>query len=289
MSSSRSCSTEGTARPRVHRCTFKRPPVAICASRALAAPCCGASSTKAGGASRWCAAHRPPSWLRTDGDHAPGGSGTPEYIGWWTRYFARELLASACTPLGTGRHALLARASLLIKPELEILLGQGTQFELSWDHHYVGLLQLRAPSASDDGRVKMWRKRAREGRLPPVLVWWSNGLHVHVVLDGHDRLHAALLEGIAPDIIALSDVTSRGAAAIDEARQHALQTAAYLQTSPRLERRGEAANAVLRSAWDPRTDWDARTPGFPLDGGIERWLDEVRGTELERLAKQRTR
>jgi hypothetical protein len=226
--------------------------------------------------------------IRTDDDEAPGRSGTPEYIGWWTRHFARELMASACTPLATGRHALLAHSQSLRFPAgvLDLLLAQGSQFELEWDVGYVCLLQLRAPSSSDDGRIKMWRKRARERRLPPLLVWWCNGVHAHVLLDGHDRLHAALLEGITPDVIALTDVTTRGSAALEEQRQQSLLIAAQLQSSTLLARRGVAANAVLRAGWEPRTAWEPRTPGFPLDGGIPRWLDEVRGTELERLATQ---
>ncbi|MCE0446133.1 hypothetical protein LT493_18650 [Streptomyces tricolor] len=43
-----------------------------------------------------------------------------------------------------------------------------------------------------DGRVKAYRKQARDGTLPPVLLWWVSGLDCHLVLDGHARLAAAI-------------------------------------------------------------------------------------------------
>ena len=46
------------------------------------------------------------------------------------------------------------------------------------------------------GRVKMWRKRAREGTLPPVLVYDVSALTMFALLDGHDRYAAARAEGV---------------------------------------------------------------------------------------------
>ncbi|MGB8939405.1 MAG: hypothetical protein WCD21_04060 [Streptomyces sp.] len=41
---------------------------------------------------------------------------------------------------------------------------------------------------ADDPRVKAYRKQARDGTLPPVLLWWVSGLDCHLVLDGHAGL-----------------------------------------------------------------------------------------------------
>ena len=66
-----------------------------------------------------------------------------------------------------------------------------------------GVLPLRDASTEDSGRIKSWRKHARGGTLPPVLMWWIAALDAHVVLDGHDRLSAAVAEGVSPRLITL--------------------------------------------------------------------------------------
>ncbi len=66
-----------------------------------------------------------------------------------------------------------------------------------------GVVPLKSACPSDSGRVKSWRKHARDGTLPPVLIWWIEGLQLYVLLDGHDRLAAANAEGVAPTVLAL--------------------------------------------------------------------------------------
>jgi len=56
-----------------------------------------------------------------------------------------------------------------------------------------------------DGRLKWWRKKAKEKTLPPILVYFVSGLDSYIILDGHYRLKAAQLENIEPDIILLSN------------------------------------------------------------------------------------
>ncbi len=68
---------------------------------------------------------------------------------------------------------------------------------------FRGLLPLRAFSGAEAGRVKAWQKHARSGSLPPLLLWWVTALNEYVLLDGHDRLEAALLEGKQPSLLAL--------------------------------------------------------------------------------------
>ncbi|MGA5195416.1 hypothetical protein [Streptomyces exfoliatus] len=66
------------------------------------------------------------------------------------------------------------------------------------------LLPLRALSHPEAPRVKAYRRQYREGVLPPVFAWWISGLNSPVVLDGHDRLTAALAEGGRPQVLLLS-------------------------------------------------------------------------------------
>ncbi|WP_406044851.1 hypothetical protein OG799_10525 [Micromonospora sp. NBC_00898] len=66
------------------------------------------------------------------------------------------------------------------------------------------VLPLRPLSPADDGRVRAFRKQARDGMLPPALLWWVSGLNTLLVLDGHDRIAAALAEGTVPGVLVLS-------------------------------------------------------------------------------------
>lgn len=85
-----------------------------------------------------------------------------------------------------------------VKPHLT-WFGYGDPVEDARD-----LLPLRALSPPEAPRVKAYRRQYREGVLPPVFAWWISGLNSPVVLDGHDRLTAALAEGGRPQGLLLS-------------------------------------------------------------------------------------
>lgn len=61
--------------------------------------------------------------------------------------------------------------------------------------------------------TKAWRKHINPASLPPVLAWWVTGLCSWVVLDGHDRLVAALAHDRFPPVLALYELRP-----VDEAR-----------------------------------------------------------------------
>ncbi|AYH05572.1 hypothetical protein [Pectobacterium parmentieri] len=71
------------------------------------------------------------------------------------------------------------------------------------------LLLGRYAVKTETGRLKWWRKKCREGTLPPVLVWYVAGLASFVILDGHYRLQAAIEEGIPPLFLVLSELNER--------------------------------------------------------------------------------
>lgn len=230
------------------------------------------------------AVHAVPPIRADDAATAPGTGGSIEFLNWWTRRYAKLLAASSNTPLARGRHHLLACGDLALRPaQLEDLLEQREDFEFSWDGGYVGLLLTRQLSDASDGRVKMWRKRAKDGTLPPLLTWWCRGLFAHVLLDGHDRVHAALLEGTKPDVIVLADATASAKDAVEERRETAVEQATFLETIPSVTGRASATNMILRTGWDPRAEWELATPGFPLDGGVEQWKQEVHGTSIAKI------
>jgi len=57
-----------------------------------------------------------------------------------------------------------------------------------------------------DGRLKWWRKKARENELPPVVLLYISGLDHYIILDGHYRLKASYDEGVKVDILVLSSI-----------------------------------------------------------------------------------
>ncbi len=139
---------------------------------------------------------------------------------WWLELVAELLAEGARFPEPRGRWQLTpmatadgtARSYRSLDPDelpapayaLDHTLERPSLFEEPW--HVRGsciVLPLRETSDADAGRVKAWRKHARDGTLPPILILHVPALDVHVVLDGHDRLRAALLEGVAPLLVAL--------------------------------------------------------------------------------------
>jgi hypothetical protein len=72
------------------------------------------------------------------------------------------------------------------------------------DEDQRDVLPLRRLSPATAGRVRSYRRQAREGILPPALLWWVSGLNTLVVVDGHDRIAAALAEHTVPAVIVLA-------------------------------------------------------------------------------------
>jgi hypothetical protein len=148
---------------------------------------------------------------------------SPGYRAYWARELAARLMASPVTPLHPGRWSLRPAEAL---PSLAMLSSQP-----SLGHSGAGPLPplaLRPLLQPDSDQLGAWREAFREGSLPPILMMWMSGLERLVLLDGHDRLAAALAEGGMPEVMVLS-----------------------------------------------LADEDAPS-GWPLPGGAERWLEEVR-------------
>ncbi|MEV5971547.1 hypothetical protein [Streptomyces sp. NPDC051921] len=134
------------------------------------------------------------------------------------------------------------------------------------------LLPLRALSDPAAARVKAYRRQYREGVLPPVLLWWISGLNSPVVLDGHDRLVAALAEGGRPPVLLLSRAVDASYVALCSARP-----------VEEYERRTAAADGPLAAVHTAAAGrWLAdvlgsveRTPeitrAWPVPGGVAGW------------------
>lgn len=219
----------------------------------------------------------------------------------WARWFARELVASSNTPLSAGRWAITAaRASGAKSPptpaaqpgwayphhtlacveEVRTCLDAEPLGWKSWFLNGSGvLLRSRLTAPADAARPRAFRKRVRDGTLPPVLVMFVSGLDMYVLLDGHDRLRAALAEGTVPPLLELWKVRARPDEVSPELRDEVFRD---VEKKQRLrEHQGllatKADNKRLIAAFDDRDTLEARTAAWPLVGGVERWVREVLG------------
>ncbi|MDX2564852.1 hypothetical protein PV371_35100 [Streptomyces sp. TX20-6-3] len=158
---------------------------------------------------------------RTDGYHslvpplradtARALAGSPER---WAHHLARYLDESPESPLHAGRW-LLSHESPFQRWRhpgtshgeywSSMLVEGHPDGYIDWYRHSGEweVLPLRPLPAADDSRVKAYRKQAREGTLPPVLLWWVSGLDCHLILDGHARLAAAIAESVEPPLLEL--------------------------------------------------------------------------------------
>lgn len=138
----------------------------------------------------------------------------------WVAWLARTLFAETAAPLfPPGTYALAPTAGEL--SPFETLGAPMAALGMRHTHRAQrarrllwlprtssdsNVFALRDPSPEDASRVKSWRKHARDGTLPPVLLSWISALDGYLVLDGHDRLHAAALEGIDAPLVSLHPV-----------------------------------------------------------------------------------
>lgn len=146
-------------------------------------------------------------------------------MGDWMRHFAGELERSARSPLvcGTWHLAELRpaptpagssslRVAFHLPPPGGPPAARGLARALAqprlkfhrWSVSAPGdVVPVRTFNDSGSARVKAYRKLAREGMLPPILLWYVRGLEAPLLIDGHDRLSAAMAEKITPRVLAL--------------------------------------------------------------------------------------
>ncbi|MDG4865966.1 hypothetical protein P8605_48225, partial [Streptomyces sp. T-3] len=133
----------------------------------------------------------------------------------WAHHFAAALAEGPGGPLHDGRWILTPRTPLLRQWNRyessaaahwgDLLVEGHPGGEIDWFVHSGSweILPLRAMPGPDDARVKAYRKQARDGSLPPVLLWWVSGLDCHLLLDGHARLAAAIAADTEPELMVL--------------------------------------------------------------------------------------
>jgi hypothetical protein len=212
----------------------------------------------------------------------------------WSRFFAEALLASpgAFLHLGLWLFAGLSprqpRWSFASEPfaphagwQIHDLEHEDRDDRLSlldWSaSRGYRIVRLKAPLPAEDGRLKWWRKKAREGSLPPVLLWFVGCHDALVVVDGHNRLQAAILEDSPPEFIVAYPAQEMPVQPDPVARQAMLDSLEG-NDKRRANRPGrqEALNQALLSAFDDRPYVRPRSRGWASIASDEHWIAEVR-------------
>ncbi|WP_164010945.1 hypothetical protein [Pyxidicoccus trucidator] len=233
-------------------------------------------------------------------------SHAPATVDWWAAWahrFARTLEGAEASILHSGRWCLrpllrvpadkameypsvpASRAGDTPDPphSLEVALRFEPFWVEPWDEREEperpqvrsgAVLSLRQPSPPDDGRVKAWRKHARDGTLPPVLLLYFQLLGKWLVVDGHDRLHAALLEGLAPPLLGLWPVLERPLPQDAHRREAAMLGAEACLQGRITPERVDAANETLLRNHETYQRL-AVTRAWLLPGGGPAWKREV--------------
>lgn len=172
----------------------------------------------------------------------------------WMRWFAEELIQSDASPLGAGDWHL---TELVPKPSStwnDLFVPRhddglpGPAFDLmsslerplityeDWGSNgSAGVMPFRRRSPSDAGRVKSWLKHARDETLPPILLWWVGALDAHLILDGHDRLAAALEVGATPKVLTLWQSIDEPVEVDPKAQAHFIENYLQLFDNPNVE------------------------------------------------------
>jgi hypothetical protein len=210
----------------------------------------------------------------------------------WAHQLATALAESTTSPLHTGSWAIgreglrlrsTPRAQNSANRWTDLLLTESPGF-IDW-FVYNGswqILPLRRLVDPDAGRVKSYRKQAREGILPPVLLWWISGLDCYVVLDGHDRLVAAATEAQEPPLLALSAASRRQVTDdtdVAVTRYTATVDALQQQVDAGTPGSVEALAAVTRQFASTIRRIETAygtTRAWPLPGGTAAWNDLAR-------------
>ena len=134
------------------------------------------------------------------------GEGAGDWAACWAHQFSRWLRDAVEGPLHVGRWTQAAGMPEWNVPQhwLRLRASDRDQGHISWFGYgdpvedIRDVLPLRRLSPADAARVKSCRRQVREGIAPPALLWWVSGLNTLVVLDGHDRIVAALAEETCP-------------------------------------------------------------------------------------------
>lgn len=218
---------------------------------------------------------------------APGSEAWREA---WARHFALALTSSPAGLFHPGDWEIADSETKLRDPRRSVADAHGlidvhgvpgAVFE-SWQlNGSNATIPLRPWSNEDASRVKALRKLARAGTLPPLLLWFVSGLDMHLLLDGHDRAHAARLEGVHVPRLVIAATRTQTWEVDERAQAGELERAtvnlARAATIPGGMRgyQLDIINSKLVQAFSAGRSVYARTRAYPIPGGDAAWRAEV--------------
>ena len=74
---------------------------------------------------------------------------------------------------------------------------------IDWWDYGAQVIGLKNRPDENEGRVKWWRKKIKEEALPPIFVLYLTCLDSYIIIDGHSRLLASILENIPPNLLVI--------------------------------------------------------------------------------------
>lgn len=126
----------------------------------------------------------------------------------------------------------------------------------------------------DSGRVKFWRKKIREESLPPIVLMHLSQLSNSMIIDGHSRLMASILENVPPKLIILyPTIEQKIKPDLTQADKRAKALVKQYETNPNLKL--EQVNQLLISFYDDRP-WLVRRTAAKFNKDENQWNLEVK-------------
>ncbi|MBT2417424.1 hypothetical protein J7F01_20650 [Streptomyces sp. ISL-22] len=211
---------------------------------------------------------------------SPGTRTPPDWPHRYARWLEEVEPDTVGGPLCDGRWKLAQRTAFAPGGWTEDFVREwpGGSLELYCGGGWHGVLPLRRLSPPDSPRVKAYRRRVREGTLAPVLLWWVSFLDGWLILDGHDRAVAALLEGAEPVCVVLERVEGEGVwrrivEEVTEAHEERMRTLMSRPAHPGLARQRAALERGYAEAVSSLPYEGRHTSTWPIPGGAPAWDD----------------
>ncbi len=203
----------------------------------------------------------------------------------WSRFFTKQLIKSKNSFLNNGIWKVSKATLKHPKHEhwkvykLKKTFSHDQLTYISWDvHNDSSIIPLKSIPLETDGRLKWWRKQVKEGYCPPILVWYVNCLDSFILIDGHYRLQAHLLENKTPDIFVVNEIEEYTLDLNYESMQNKAQTTVshIVKNQKNTELDIDLINSILTRAYDDHSYTRSITRAVVKPNFQHHWLKEVK-------------
>jgi len=138
------------------------------------------------------------------------------------------------------------------------------------------IIPIKKAPLETDGRLKWWKKKVRENTCPPILTWYVNSLDAFVLIDGHYRLKANMLENKLPKVLVLNELIEQHFKKDDSVKEKILKSLELRQNNQRKEKINiTEVNNLLIHAFDNRPSIRPITRSVGKSDFEENWVREV--------------